>query len=937
MFKTMDSVNCPDGARMLCRPAMRARAFYIILGLLLLFLGGAAAVYHLYLPSLLKARVDRGLDGFTARFGVTVSVREVGLELSGRVRLVDLNLSHDGEPLARIQDVEIELEPLSFLYGRGLIDVIRVNRLRLHGGIDLMTLARSVRRSGGGGARGAEPHKATPPAPRERRSRAPQVDRIEINGLAGAITLAGNSFELTDGALQASLASFLVDEPEYLLEGRIPLPPDNVLDVKVQVGRARAQGSVAFARPLSFELAGRRVQFKAVHLDLPGRLGLEEVEVPPHLKIARVTIPASGRSLSPRALIEEALAAPITVTTPELLIDEELAGLFLEHGGASMIGRLTGMLRARASATGDGAAANAPAEGAPTEGVATAAAPDALPPLPPDVEVDEDCEGFHSWFRGLTLKHLARSERLLRRGAELIERVPIRDLTVTGGTLRFSEGLKQAFPLLSDLSKLEARVRRGSGESARRLEASLEYETSAARLVKDRLSLSSGSEGLSLSVRVDRLPAYPLQPALPKSVTVDPESRVRGLDLTLDYDPRARTADVSLKLSADHVHVFDERISTMDLRDLDLKADVAARLTFDPPAVQVTRGDLESREIPIRLTGGATELLTCPKVSFDLFLPTIRAQDLIDRVPAGLIPLLKEVVIKGELQFQFKGGFDACHIDSLAYEMIPVSRGIEVESMGPHVDFEAVLGTFEKEIQEDEDTTIVREFGPGTPTWTPLELITPDLIKVVTTTEDGSFFEHVGFNTYQIRKAFILNLKKLRYHKGASTVSMQLVKNIFLTRDKTLARKIQELFITWQMEETLTKEQILELYLNIVELGPNIYGVKEAALRFFCKRPRDLDLLESLYLATLLPSPKKYYRKFFEKGQITKGWRRYLEALLKIMVRRETISKEQMEFYAPYDVRFHSGPCDLELEIDPIPGPDGDWIAPDTLDGWIED
>jgi hypothetical protein len=922
---------------------MRARALYIFLGLFVLLIGGAAAVYHLYLPSLLKARVDRGLDRIAARFGVTVSVGEVGLELSGRVRLADLNLSHDGEPLARIQDVEVELKPLSFLYGRGLIDLIRVNQIRLHGGVDHVTLARGAAAPRGATDAAATSTEGGAPPPRRRSARAPQVDRIEFNGLSGAVTLAGNSFELTEGALSASLASFLVDEPEYLLEGRIPLPPDNVLEVKVQVGRARAQGSVAFARQLSFELAGRRVQFKAVHLDLPGRLGLEEVEVPPHLKIARVTIPTSGRSLSPRALVKEAFAAPITVTSPEILVDEALAGLLLEHGGASMIGRLTGMLGGGAATTEEGAAPDTSASEAPVEGSSPApeeaaaiapAAPDALPALPPEVEVDKDCVDFHSWFRGLTLKNLARSERLLRRASDLVERVPIRDLTVTGGTLRFSEGLKQAFPVLSDLSKIEARVHRG-GDG--RLEASLEYETSAARLVKDRLSVSSGPEGLSLGVRVDRLPAYPLQPALPKSVTVDPESRVRGLGLTLDYDPRARTADASLKLSADHVHVFDDRVSTMDLRDLDLRADVAARLSFDPPAVQVTRGELESRGIPLRLTGGATELMTCPKVSFDLFLPTIRAQDLIDRVPAGLIPLLKEVVIKGELQFQFKGGFDACHIDSLAYEMIPVTRGIQVESMGSHVDFEAVLGTFEKEIQEDEDTTIVREFGPGTPTWTPLELITPDLIKVVTTTEDGSFFEHMGFNTYQIRKAFVLNLKKLGYHKGASTVSMQLVKNVFLTRDKTLARKIQELFITWQMEETLTKEQILELYLNIVELGPDIYGVKEAALHFFCKRPRDLDLLESLYLATLLPSPKKYYKKFFEKGKITRGWQRYLEALLKIMVRRETISKEKMEFYAPYDVRFHAGPCELELEIDPIPGPHGDWISPDTLDGWIED
>ena len=175
--------------------------------------------------------------------------------------------------------------------------------------------------------------------------------------------------------------------------------------------------------------------------------------------------------------------------------------------------------------------------------------------------------------------------------------------------------------------------------------------------------------------------------------------------------------------------------------------------------------------------------------------------------------------------------------------------------------------------------------------------------KAITTTEDGSFFRHNGFSQYAIRQSIITNLKKGGFYRGASTVSQQLVKNLFLSRAKTISRKMQEMFITWRLEKILTKTRIMELYLNVIELGPGIYGIKHAARHYFDKHPRDLDLLECVFIASLIPSPNRYYKQF-ARGEVTPGWRRYLRTLIGVMRQRNKITQEEYARAAPYSPVF---------------------------------
>lgn len=154
---------------------------------------------------------------------------------------------------------------------------------------------------------------------------------------------------------------------------------------------------------------------------------------------------------------------------------------------------------------------------------------------------------------------------------------------------------------------------------------------------------------------------------------------------------------------------------------------------------------------------------------------------------------------------------------------------------------------------------------PGGKDYVPLNQISKYMQKTVVLTEDSLFFEHKGFDWESIEKSAKENFKDGKIKRGGSTISQQLAKNLFLTKEKTLVRKMIEAFLTFQIEKHLTKKEILEKYLNVVEFGKNIYGIKHASAFYFKKRPSDLDVVESAFLATLLPNPIKYSSSFYKK------------------------------------------------------------------------
>jgi len=153
--------------------------------------------------------------------------------------------------------------------------------------------------------------------------------------------------------------------------------------------------------------------------------------------------------------------------------------------------------------------------------------------------------------------------------------------------------------------------------------------------------------------------------------------------------------------------------------------------------------------------------------------------------------------------------------------------------------------------------------GPRNPYWTPYGAIPPALKKAVVASEDSNFYSHEGLDYEAMKEAIRADLQKGKFVRGGSTITQQLAKNLFLTREKTISRKIRELILARRLDDALSKARILELYLNVVELGPMVYGVGHAARYYFGKSASSLTVRECAFLAAMLPGPKVYnpYRK----------------------------------------------------------------------------
>jgi monofunctional biosynthetic peptidoglycan transglycosylase len=140
--------------------------------------------------------------------------------------------------------------------------------------------------------------------------------------------------------------------------------------------------------------------------------------------------------------------------------------------------------------------------------------------------------------------------------------------------------------------------------------------------------------------------------------------------------------------------------------------------------------------------------------------------------------------------------------------------------------------------------------------WVPYGRISDHLKKAVLLSEDASFFSHNGVDIGELKEAFKRDLTTFSFKRGGSTITMQLAKNLYLNPAKNPLRKMKEVIIAWQLEQTLSKTRIFEIYLNIVEWGRNIYGAEAGSRHYFGKSAAILNPLEAATLVALLPSPR---------------------------------------------------------------------------------
>lgn len=173
-----------------------------------------------------------------------------------------------------------------------------------------------------------------------------------------------------------------------------------------------------------------------------------------------------------------------------------------------------------------------------------------------------------------------------------------------------------------------------------------------------------------------------------------------------------------------------------------------------------------------------------------------------------------------------------------------------------------------------------------------LKNISSHLQKTIIMTEDSSFYTHNGFDSEGIERCIEKMKAEKRIVCGGSTISQQLAKNLFLTKNKSFIRKGLEALITMKLEKLLTKREILEKYLNVAQFGKDIFGVKSAAAFYFKKSAAELDPVESAFLAMVLPNPEKYSQSYFRKD-LTKFARRRLSQIITNLYKYKSLTEEQ--------------------------------------------
>jgi len=278
-------------------------------------------------------------------------------------------------------------------------------------------------------------------------------------------------------------------------------------------------------------------------------------------------------------------------------------------------------------------------------------------------------------------------------------------------------------------------------------------------------------------------------------------------------------------------------------------------------------------------------------------IPRTPAQDMFDSFPQGIFDNLEGIRVSGHLKYHLNLFVDLDNPDSVRLHAGMDKVNFRINAWGK-TNLAKINVPFTYVPYEDGKAMRSIIVGPSNPNFTPLNEIASYLKNAVLTAEDPSFFSHKGFVEDAFKASITTNLKAKAFKRGGSTISMQLVKNVYLGREKTLARKIEEILMVWLIENNrvVSKERMFEVYLNIIEWGRNVYGIGEAARFYFGKHPSQLSLGESIYLASIIPKPKTGLYPFQYDGHLKSYLGGYFRLIGGIMARRGLVQPDSSSY-----------------------------------------
>lgn len=472
-------------------------------------------------------------------------------------------------------------------------------------------------------------------------------------------------------------------------------------------------------------------------------------------------------------------------------------------------------------------------------------------------------------------------------------------LAFSGGRLRLAEHL-----LLSDI---QGRI---TPEPGRWLDLDLggSYGGVGAPLwkAKGRVRLGSWKNPRpvagTLTVQASRFSMDKLTQVLRSDHVPRPGEANLEVDLSLSLKERILTFEGQAGISG--LTVTHPRLSTRPVEGIGATATVKGRYLVDQDLLQIPEVTLERQGVTVLASLGVYRLRHTPRIRLSLRVPSVPCARVLRALPKGLAPSLERLEVAGhfDMRLAVEADFKYLTRDSVSLAGRVNTSQCQVVSVPWELSAERLLGPFSHEVV-DGGQRLGMEIGPDNPDFVPVDQVSLHLQNAILTTEDSRFFFHKGFIPREFQSALARNLIQRRFAFGASSITMQTVKNVLLDQQKTLARKLQELVLTWYLEESLSKKRIFEIYLNVIELGPGIYGVGRAAWHLFGRDASDLEPQEAAYLASILPSPRRHYRKFCHQ-EVPVRWRRWVDRILRIMHKRKRLSDAELQRAIESPIRF---------------------------------
>jgi hypothetical protein len=390
-----------------------------------------------------------------------------------------------------------------------------------------------------------------------------------------------------------------------------------------------------------------------------------------------------------------------------------------------------------------------------------------------------------------------------------------------------------------------------------------------------------------------------LRPIIERSAMLDYERAT--VDARLHIEASARAASFSGGFHLRDFTISHPMLAEKPVTGLEVGGEVTGRFDRDSRTLVLERADVSARGLPFALTGWlampgglqpAGTRRAMPAMDVRLTIPSKPCQEVLDAIPPELVPYLQGFKLTGNFDTDVRLAIDWTKLDDTVlagHVGLYSCRGKRAPE-----EVARLRGTFEHYVEVERGEWLTFIVGPENPDFVPIENVSQNLINSLMTTEDSAFYRHRGFIPSQFRTALVKNLKAGYFKYGASSITMQMVKNVLLYREKTASRKLQELFLTWYIETALEKDRILEIYVNVIEYGPGLYGIGPAARHYFGKEPSELSPVEAAFFSSILPNPKERYAQYC-KGTLRQWTADKIARILSLMLKRGRLTQDEYD------------------------------------------